>query len=130
MSTKNDKNALPSEKTLTRDPFPASNKIYVPGKIFPEIRVAMREIQIEDPTMKSIDGEKSALAVYDTSGPYTDPHISLDVKKGLPQLRRQWILDRGDVEELPSLSSEYGRERAESPKLAQFRFTCQKTFES
>lgn len=122
MSTKNDKNALPSEKTLTRDPFPASNKIYVPGKIFPEIRVAMREIQIEDPTMKSIDGEKSALAVYDTSGPYTDPHISLDVKKGLPQLRRQWILDRGDVEELPSLSSEYGRERAESPELAQFRF--------
>lgn len=116
-----DQHRLPSEKSITRDSFPASHKIYVQGQVFPEIQVAMRGVQVEDPELKELFGEP-ILPIYDTSGPYTDPNVEIDVRHGLPKLRRDWILSRGDVEELPQLSSEYGRVRAESPELAHLRF--------
>jgi phosphomethylpyrimidine synthase len=120
--TQEERNArLPGEHSITRETFPASTKIYVPGTLHPQIQVAMRQVQVEDPELKRLTGE-SALAIYDTSGPYTDPHVEIDVRKGLPALRSQWILDRGDVEELPHMSSDYGRQRAESPELAHLRF--------
>ncbi|MEX5564384.1 phosphomethylpyrimidine synthase ThiC [Pseudophaeobacter sp. 1A16562] len=79
--------------SVTIGPLPASRKIYVSGDIHPEIRVPMREIATH-PTA----GE-APLPVYDSSGPYTDPDHTTDIRQGLPALRRDWILTRADVEE-------------------------------
>ena len=79
--------------SVTTGPLPASKKIYVPGEIHPDIRVPMREISTH-PTA----GE-APLPVYDSSGPYTDPDHTTDIRQGLPALRRDWIRARGDVEE-------------------------------
>ncbi len=115
----------PTQEAITRDPFPASKKIYVPGKIH-DIKVAMREISLSDTvnkfnTAKPVE-KNPPVTVYDTSGPFTDPEIEIDVRKGIPQLRQQWILDRNDVEGLPHISSDYGRERLENPSLDELRF--------
>ncbi|MFO7484219.1 phosphomethylpyrimidine synthase ThiC [Oceanibaculum nanhaiense] len=84
---------MSSEKfTVTTGPLPASRKVHVPGSLFPDIRVALREIDLEPSS-----GEKP-VRVYDTSGPYSDPSASIDIAKGLPALRRAWIEARGDVE--------------------------------
>jgi len=102
-------------------PFPASRKIYVTGSR-EDIRVPMREITLSD-TPVHVGVEKNAsLTIYDTSGPYTDPDVQIDIRKGLPEVRKQWILDRGDTEELDELSSEYGRKRAQDPSLDALRF--------
>lgn len=102
-------------------PFPASRKIYVTGSR-DDIRVPMREIELSD-TPVNIGTEKNApLTIYDTSGPYTDPEVDIDIRKGLPEVRKQWILDRDDTEELSDLSSEYGRKRAAEPSLDSLRF--------
>jgi phosphomethylpyrimidine synthase len=114
----------PTDKSITRAPFPASKKIYVKGEIH-NIEVAMREISLTDSHAIG-NGQplkNAAVTVYDTSGPYTDTNIEIDVKKGLPQLRQQWILDRNDVEELPGISSDYGKKRLEDEKLDYLRFT-------
>ncbi len=119
------KDTKPTQGAITRDPFTGSKKIYVPGKIH-DIKVAMREISLADTThtfSTSQKPEKNApIAVYDTSGPYTDPNIEIDVRKGIPKLRHQWILDRGDVEQLDQISSEYGRKRLNDPALDHLRF--------
>ena len=60
--------------------------------------------------------------VYDTSGPYTDPNVAIDIRSGLPPHRALWIVERGDTETLPGPSSRYGVERLADPKLAQLRF--------
>jgi phosphomethylpyrimidine synthase len=60
--------------------------------------------------------------VYDTSGPYTDPAFCIDVRKGLPPVRRNWIAERQDVEPLSEVSSLYGRTRAKDPSLQAIRF--------
>ncbi len=116
---------IPTQQSVTRDPFPASRKIYVKGKIH-DIRVAMREISLEPTVSKFTFGEKSQsnppVTVYDTSGPYTDPNVHIDVKKGLPQLRQEWILSRGDVEELDEVTSTYGKERLYNSDLNYLRF--------
>lgn len=111
---------------ITTEPFVASQKIFVPGSLH-DIRVAMREITLTDSpsTFKngSFDKTKNeAVTVYDTSGPYTDPSVVIDVKKGLNPLRKQWILDRNDVEELSGISSEYGQKRAVDKNLDSLRF--------
>ncbi len=115
----------PSESVLTRNPLTASKKIYVQGKIH-DIKVAMREITLTDTVHKFSAVEKveknPALTVYDTSGPYTDPNVVIDLKKGLPRLRESWILERKDVEELTEISSEYGRERLADQSLDHLRF--------
>lgn len=112
---------------ITTDQFPASRKIYVKGQLFP-IKVAMREIQLgPSPVSFAAQGTfdpvpNSSVTVYDTSGPYTDPEISIDVNKGLSPLRESWIVERGDVEQLTELSSAYGRKRLEDPALLTLRF--------
>jgi len=78
--------------------FPASRKVYVEGSR-PDIRVPFREVALT-PTAGRLGLEANPpIRLYDTSGPYTDPDVSLDVRHGLPALRRPWILERGDVEE-------------------------------
>jgi phosphomethylpyrimidine synthase len=102
-------------------PLPSSRKIYVEGSR-PDIRVPMREIAQSD-TPASFGAEKNpAIYVYDTSGPYTDPAVRIDVRAGLPPLRASWIEERGDTEVLDGPSSAYGRERLTDPQLAEMRF--------
>jgi len=102
-------------------PLPNSRKIYVQGSR-PDIRVPMREIaQADTPT--AFGGEKNApIFVYDCSGPYSDPTAKIDIRNGLPALRAQWIAERGDTEELPDLTSEFGRMRAADKSLDELRF--------
>ena len=119
---------IPSEKSqITRDPFPASKKVYVQGNIHPDVKVAMREISLTESKPMFTDGEfkkdeNPPITVYDTSGPYTDPNIEIDVRKGIPKLREQWIMDRDDVESLEEISSEYGKERLYNSDLDHLRF--------
>ena len=112
--------------TITHGPLPASRKVFVPGQIHPEIRVPMREIQ-QSPTLRERNNISEALsnpslAVYDTSGPYTDPGESIDVRRGINPIRRNWVFNRGDIEELPEISSNYGRLRLADPGLDALRF--------
>src|SRR5690606_30187892 len=87
-----------------------------------DIRVPMREIsQAETPLMFGAE-QNPPLYVYDTSGPYTDPAAAIDLRKGLPALRQQWILERDDTEQLAGPSSAYGRARQEDAGLAPLRF--------
>jgi phosphomethylpyrimidine synthase len=102
-------------------PLPNSRKIYVEGSR-PDIRVPMREISQSD-TPASFGAEKNPpIYVYDTSGPYTDPNVKIDVRSGLAALRAAWIDERGDTEELAGPSSQYGVERLNDSKLAELRF--------
>jgi len=111
-----------TENTISRKPFPNSTKIYVPGELHP-IRVAMREISLSDTRLSNGGIEKNPpITLYDTSGPYTDPSIAIDIRKGLPRIREQWILDRNDVEELHEISSDYGKKRLNNQKLDELRF--------
>ncbi|PCI31337.1 MAG: phosphomethylpyrimidine synthase ThiC [Flavobacteriaceae bacterium] len=119
------KDSAPKTGSITRNPFPNSKKIYVSGAIHPEIKVAMREISLAD-TLNSLTGEKVAnepITVYDTSGPYTDPSINIDIHKGIKKLRSSWIYDRGDVEQLTAFSSDYCNERLENKELDDLRFS-------
>jgi len=102
-------------------PLPNSRKVYVTGSE-PDIRVPMREITQSD-TPSAFGGEKNPpIYVYDTSGPYTDPEATIDIRQGLPALRQRWIEARGDTESLAGLTSAFGRERAADPATAQLRF--------
>lgn len=106
--------------------YPSSEKIYVQGAIHPFVKVGMRKVSLT-PTVKITNGkrtvtENAPVVLYDTSGPYSDPNIEIDLKKGLPRLRESWILRRGDVERLPCLSSEYGRMRQADSSLDHLRF--------
>ncbi|WP_095078115.1 phosphomethylpyrimidine synthase ThiC [Pseudomonas sp. Irchel s3h17] len=102
-------------------PFTRSQKIYVQGSR-PDIRVPMREITL-DVTPTDFGGEINApVTVYDTSGPYTDPNVVIDVRKGLGDVRSAWIDDRGDTERLPGLSSNFGQERLADAELTKLRF--------
>ncbi|MDQ2819049.1 MAG: phosphomethylpyrimidine synthase ThiC [Pseudomonadota bacterium] len=120
-------NNLPFDSsTATADqaaiaPFPNSHKIYVEGSR-PDIRVAMRAISQAD-TPDSFGGEKNPpLTVYDTSGVYTDPGVAIDIRAGLPTPRLPWIVERGDTEQLPGPSSQYGIERLQDASLDALRF--------
>ncbi|MBL0211420.1 MAG: phosphomethylpyrimidine synthase ThiC [Holophagaceae bacterium] len=107
-------------------PFPASEKVFVDGKA-PGVRVPMRKIACQ-PT-RDFDGkliENESVVVYDTSGPYTDPRASIDVAKGLPALRQNWILGRGDVEELAGATSLYRKLRERDADLDAIRFHAER----
>jgi len=117
-----DQNA--NKESITTTPFPASEKIYVSGNIHPEIKVAMRKISLSD-TVDKFNGKvtpNEPVVVYDTSGPYTDPNIEIDVKKGIAPIRKEWIMSRGDVEELDQITSEYGNQRLQDKSLDSLRF--------
>lgn len=102
-------------------PFTRSQKIYVQGSR-PDIRVPMREISL-DVTPTDFGGEINApVLVYDTSGPYTDPAVTIDVRKGLGDVRSAWINDRGDTERLAGLSSNFGQQRLADAELTKLRF--------
>ncbi|REA62734.1 phosphomethylpyrimidine synthase ThiC [Dyadobacter luteus] len=116
----------PGEGVITRVPFPASKKIYVKGTLH-NIEVAMREIELTDTRIYGKTGmteSNAPVTVYDTSGPYTDPNIEIDVRKGLNPLRKSWIVNRGDVEQLDVISSDYGLQRQLDKSLDALRFTC------
>ncbi|AMX84627.1 phosphomethylpyrimidine synthase ThiC [Geobacillus subterraneus] len=78
--------------------FPASRKVYIEGSR-PDVRVPMREIALSPTKTPQGEVENKPVRVYDTTGPYTDPNFEPNVEKGLPLLRRNWIVERGDVEE-------------------------------
>ncbi|ECS5394236.1 phosphomethylpyrimidine synthase ThiC [Salmonella enterica subsp. enterica serovar Kentucky] len=113
--------------TLEGTAFPNSKRIYVTGSQH-DIRVPMREIQLS-PTL--IGGSKDnpqfeeneAVPVYDTSGPYGDPEVAINVQQGLAKLRQPWIDARNDSEELDDRSSAYTRERLADDGLDDLRFT-------
>jgi phosphomethylpyrimidine synthase len=111
----------PTEKTITTGAFPGSKKIFVKGQMH-DINVAMREISVTDTKINGKTVPNPSVVVYDTSGPYTDASVKIDVKKGLEPIREQWILDRGDVERLPEISSLYGRDRLYNNDLDHLRF--------
>jgi len=111
---------------ITCDPFPASQKIYAPGKIHPSIRVPLRQVS-QTPTRQLGGAEKDAvlnlpITLYDTSGPYTDPSVEIDIRQGLSPIRVEWIRDRDDVEDLPQVSSRYGKLRLADHRLDALRF--------
>ena len=102
-------------------PLPNSRKIYVQGSR-PDLRVPMREITVQD-TPTEMGGEKNPpVRVYDTSGPYTDPEATIDLRKGLQPIRAAWIAERGDVEQLEGYTSEFTRRRMKDPLLDPLRF--------
>ena len=116
------KEETPKAESITRQPLTGSAKIYVQGQIH-DIKVAMREISLT-PT-KHFNGkteENPPVTVYDTSGPYTDPGAQIDLKKGLNRLREEWILKRGDVEQLEDFTSDYCRTRLADKSLDGLRF--------
>jgi phosphomethylpyrimidine synthase len=123
-------NALPTEllrqaqdlsESVTR-PIPGSRKIHVEGSRA-DLQVPMREIALAPtPRMFGVQEPNAPFCVYDTSGPYTDPEARIDLGAGLPALRSRWIAERGDVEPLPGLSSDFGRARAADAKLDAVRF--------
>ena len=116
------KDKMPVQGSISTGPISGSKKVYVPGKIH-DIKVAMREISVS-PT-KLFSGkmiENPPVTVYDASGPYTDENAVIDIKKGLPRIREQWILDRNDVERLEATTSEYGQERLNDASLDHLRF--------
>ncbi len=102
-------------------PFPNSRKVYIQGNRA-DIRVPMREISQNKTGSQSGSEDNPPIWVYDTSGPYTDPHARVDLRQGLPALRARWIEERDDSEQLPDVSSAYGRERLADPKLVSVRF--------
>ena len=113
--------------TLEGTAFPNSKRIYITGT-HPGVRVPMREIQLS-PTL--IGGSKEqpqyeeneAIPVYDTSGPYGDPQIAINVQQGLAKLRQPWIDARGDTEELTVRSSDYTKARLADDGLDELRFS-------
>lgn len=78
---------------VTSAPLPASRKLYQCGTLHPDIKVPMRVIALH-PSAKEAD-----LVVYDSSGPYTDPTVKIEIETGLPRTRDAWIRSRGDVEQ-------------------------------
>ncbi|MAZ86427.1 MAG: phosphomethylpyrimidine synthase ThiC [Cellvibrionaceae bacterium] len=107
---------------ISTAPFTGSKKIYVEGSR-PDIQVPMREISL-DPTLLQ-DGSKEEnlpVRIYDTSGPYTEPEVNIDVREGLPKTRQAWILEREDTEVLDNPSSKYTQIREQNITLENLRF--------
>ena len=105
--------------------YPDSEKVYMPGSLYPELRVGMRRVRLT-PTVVVKDGEKvltenPPVYIYDTSGAYSDPSVPIDLRKGLPRLREEWIRKR-EVERRPGITSEYGRARLADRNLDHLRF--------
>lgn len=112
-------------KNDMKNSYSGSEKVYVSGKLH-NIRVGMRKVNLTD-TVKIVNGERvvtqnGPVYIYDTSGPYTDPEIKIDLEKGLSRLRESWISERNDVERLPEVTSQYGRSRMDDPSLNPIRF--------
>ncbi|WP_346351232.1 phosphomethylpyrimidine synthase ThiC [Oceanimonas sp. AH20CE76] len=131
MSTKVNRREVRSQAqeyihNLKGEPFPNSSRIYLDGSR-PDIKVAMREIALADSYKGGTEENpifepNDPVPVYDTSGAYGDPESEIDVRKGLPQLRRDWILERNDTVELESVTSEFTQQRMADDGLDHLRF--------
>ena len=113
-------------KEKDKEYFAKPEKVYLQGEMYPFIRVGMRKVNLT-PTVEIVNGEKvttpnDPVLVYDTSGPFTDPNITIALKKDIERIREPWILERGDVEQLPSITSEYGKMRRDDKSLDHLRF--------
>ena len=118
-----------SNKNNMRISYPSSEKIYVEGEIN-KVKVGMRKIKLLDTVTLDKNGEKvfkknNPVVVYDTSGPYSDPKIQININEGLPRLREEWYSKRKDLIQLDGLTSQYGRERLANPELDAIRFPKQ-----
>jgi len=114
------KNTAKLSEDVTR-PFRNSRKVYVTGSR-PDIRVGMREID-QDDTPDSMGFEiNPPVPVYDTSGAFSDPDVDVDLMKGMPDIRGNWIKERNDTEQLDGPTSEFGEQRQNNPELASLRF--------
>jgi phosphomethylpyrimidine synthase len=129
------KTSFTSEQARVDDasiaPLPNSEKIYVTGSRA-DIRVPMRKISQDDtPTDMALSGQSSEenppIFVYDTSGPYSDPALQIDIRNGLAPMREAWIDERDDTQELAGPTSEYGQARLTDEKLQALRFNLQRT---
>ena len=105
--------------------YPGSEKVYIDGEIHP-IKVAMRRVNLT-PTVNMNKGERimtdnDPVYVYDTSGVYTDPAVEININEGLPRIREELTARRDDLEQLPRITSEYGRMREEDRSLDPIRF--------
>lgn len=105
--------------------YPGSEKTYLSGKMH-QIKVPMRKINLT-PTVKIVNDERIVrenppVYVYDTSGVYTDPNVKIDINQGIPRIREEWISKRDDLEQLPGITSEYGRMREADKSLDGIRF--------
>lgn len=108
------------------EPFPSSQKRYIEGSR-PDIRVAMREIKLTPTPIAGQDGSSRLepnlpVQVYDTSGPYSDPTADIDIRKGLPTLRKTWIEERQDTVTLDTETSTYTKQRQSDDNLNSLRF--------
>tara|TARA_B100001939_G_scaffold74709_1_gene62772 strand:- start:2067 stop:3914 length:1848 start_codon:yes stop_codon:yes gene_type:complete len=119
MSKKN--NISKNQEFITRDSFPDSKKIYVNGEIHRSVKVAMREIHVDKNGKNPL-----RYPTYDTSGPYTDPNIELDITKGLPKIREEWILERDDVEIAGEFSSTFANMERKKQELIPLKFINRK----
>lgn len=113
-------------KNVSGQSYPNSEKIYVTGQLH-DIKVGMREIKVGDTFVggteeNPIFESNEPVRVYDTSGVYTDPLVTVNVHEGLPKLRAEWIAARGDVEELQGASSGYSQQRLADEGLDHIRF--------
>lgn len=106
---------------ITREPFPASRKVHVEGTLHPSVRVPMREISQHPTRTQQGMVENPPITVYDTSGPYTDPDVDIDVHVGLPRVCQPWVEARGDSEELGGITSLYGQARLHDESLQPLR---------
>jgi len=114
------KNTAKLSEEVTR-PFRNSRKVYVTGSR-DDIRVGMREID-QDNTPDSMGFEVNPpIPVYDTSGPFSDPDVEIDLMKGMPDVRGNWIAERNDTERLDGPTSEFGHQRQTDAELAHLRF--------
>ena len=114
---------LPDSTILKYEPLPGSRKVYKTGLIHKGLRVPFRQIDLSDTVgPNNVKMPNAPVRVYDTAGPYTDPDFSIDIISGLPELRREWIMGRGDVEELSQSTSHYRLERESNPELLAVRF--------
>lgn len=117
---------MANKKNTMRITYPSSEKIYIPGEIN-KIKVGMRKIKLLDTVTVDEQGEKTfkknnPVIVYDTSGPFSDPKINIDINTGIPRIREEWCSKRKDIEQLSELSSEYGRARLADKSLDEIRF--------
>ena len=102
-------------------------KYYMSGTLFPDIRVGMTKVNLTPTVIKDKNGiphteKNDPVLIYDTSGPFSDPNIEVDLRKGLPRMREEWIVRRNDTELLSQVSSEYGRARLADRSLDKLRF--------
>jgi phosphomethylpyrimidine synthase len=101
--------------------FDASEKVYVEGKIHP-IKVGMRKVSLTDTIVDGKAEKNGDVLLYDTSGFYTDPNVKIDIKKGLPRFRDEWLKNRKDLEKLTEYTSKYSNLRLEDESLKGLRF--------